>query len=127
MAQHIAESLEEILEEWKLREKVFVITTDNAANMKKAISDMNSIKWQACGTHTLQLIIGKGLIPAKLLILRVKRLIDFFMRPKQSECLEDIQKKYPNANKDENLESNEQISAKDTAKYLRLVNDVATC
>ncbi|GBC46886.2 zinc finger BED domain-containing protein 4-like [Rhizophagus irregularis DAOM 181602=DAOM 197198] len=86
-AQHIAESLEETLEEWKLREKVFVITTDNATNMKKAISDMNSIKWQACGAHTLQLIIGKGLIPAKSLILR---------------------------------------SAKDTAKYLRLVNDVAT-
>jgi hypothetical protein len=108
-AQHIAESLEETLEEWKLREKVFVITTDNGANMKKAISDMNLIKWQACGAHTLQLIIGKGLVPAKPLILRVKRLIDFFMRPKQSERLEDIQKRYPNANKDENLESNEQI------------------
>ncbi|PKC50415.1 hypothetical protein RhiirA1_486419, partial [Rhizophagus irregularis] len=40
--------------------------------------------------------------------------------------LRKYSKKYPNANKDENLESNEQISAKDTAKYLRLVNDVAT-
>lgn len=108
-AQHIAESLEETLEEWKLREKVFIITTDNAANMKKAVSDMKSIEWQACSAHTLQLIIGKGLIPAKPLILRVKRLIDFFMRPKQSERLEDIQKKYPNANKDESSESDEQI------------------
>ena len=60
--------------------------------------------------HTLQLIIGKGLVPVKSLIIRVKRLIDFFMRPKQSERLEDIQKKYPVANKnndDESLESDE--------------------
>jgi hypothetical protein len=108
-AQHIAESLEEVLEKWNLREKVFVITTDNAANMKKAISDMDAIEWQGCSAHTLQLIIGKGLVPVKALIMRVKRLIEFFMRPKQSERLEDIQKKYPNANKngDKNLEIGE--------------------
>jgi transposase-like protein len=108
-AQHIAESLEETLEEWKLREKVFVITTDNAANMKKAISNMNSVEWQGCCAHTLQLIIGKGLVPVKSLIMRAKRLIEFFMSSKQSERLEDIQKNYPNANKDydENLETNE--------------------
>ena len=110
IALHITESLEEILDEWKLREKVFVITSDNAANMKKAISDMKLIEWQGCCAHTLQLIIGKGLVPVKSLIIRVKRLIDFFMRPKQSERLEDIQKKYPDANKnndDESLESDE--------------------
>ena len=107
-AQHIAESLEEIFEKWKLREKVFTITTDNAANMKKAISNMN-VEWQGCSAHTLQLIIGKGLIPVKALIIRVKWLIEFFTRPKQSERLEDIQKNYPNVNKngDENLEIGE--------------------
>ncbi|GET67422.1 zinc finger BED domain-containing protein 4-like [Rhizophagus irregularis DAOM 181602=DAOM 197198] len=79
-AQHVAESLEEVFNEWNLRDKVFTITTDNAANMKKVIA------------------IGKALVPVKALIMRVKRLIEFFMRPKQSERLEDIQKKYPNAN-----------------------------
>ena len=108
-AEHITESLEKTLEDWKLREKVFVITTDNAANMKKAVSNMNAIEWQGCNAHTLQLIIGKGLVPVKVLIKRVKRLIEFFMSSKQSERLEDIQKNYPNANKDydENLETNE--------------------
>jgi len=107
-AHHIMESLEETLSEWKLREKAFTITTDNAANMKKAILDMKGIEWQGCTAHTLQLVIGKGLVLVKKLIARVKRLIDFFMRPKQSERLEDIQKKYPNANRienDENLET----------------------
>ena len=109
-AQYIAESLEETLEEWKLRDKVFIITTDNAANMKKAISDMDLVEWQGCSAHTLQLIIGRGLVPVKLLIVRIKWLINFFMRSKQSEHLEDIQKKYPNASKEGgNSEVNEQI------------------
>jgi hypothetical protein len=70
---------------------------------------MNSVEWQGCCAHTLQLIIGKGLVPVKSLIMRAKRLIEFFMSSKQSERLEDIQKNYPNANKDydENLETNE--------------------
>ena len=107
-AEHITESLEEILEDWKLREKVFVITTDNAANMKKAVSNMNAIQWQGCDAHTLQLIIGKGLVPVKVLVKRVKCLIEFFMSSKQSERLEDIQKKYPDANKaDDNLQDDE--------------------
>ncbi|CAB5386644.1 unnamed protein product [Rhizophagus irregularis] len=133
-AQHITESLEEILEKWNLRDKVFTITTDNAANMKKAISNMNAVEWQECSAHILQLIIGKGLVPVKALIMRVKRLIEFFLRPKQSERLKDIQKKYPNANKKDTEDSEtdiedeqeENIDAKDTAKYLHLINDVAT-
>jgi len=77
--------------------------------MKKAIADMNNVRWQGCSAHTLQLIVGKALVPVKTLIGRVKRLIEFFMRPKQSERLEDIQKKYPNANLeiDENLDEAE--------------------
>jgi len=74
-----------------------MITTDSGSNMKKAIKEMNSvasnIKWQPCAAHTLQLVIGKGLNLIKLLVLRTKRLIDFFLRPKQSERLEKIQKK----------------------------------
>ena len=53
---------------------------------------MEEIEWHPCASHTLQLVIGKGLIPVKKLILRVKRLINFFSRPKQAEKLEDAQK-----------------------------------
>ena len=52
-----------------------------------------NIQWQPCMAHTLQLVVGKGVNLVKLLVLRAKRLIDFFLRPKQSERLEDIQKK----------------------------------
>jgi len=49
----------------------------------------------------LQLIIGKGLIPVKKLISRVKQLINFFSKPKQAKRLENIQKSI-NENKREN-------------------------
>lgn len=95
-SQHIADTLLTILDEWNLKEKVYFIVIDNGANIKKAIKDMksssNNITWQPCTAHTLQLIVGKGLSSVKLLVLRAKRLIDFFLRPKQSERLEEIQK-----------------------------------
>ena len=94
-AENISDTLFVILDEWYLREKVHMITTDNGSNMKKAVKDMSlissNIRWQPCTAHTLQLVVEKGLNLVKLLVLRAKRLIDFFLRPKQSERLEKIQ------------------------------------
>ncbi len=63
--------------------------------MKRAIKDMSKIShnitWQSCTAHTLQLVVRKGLACIKLLVLKAKRLIDFFMKLKQSERLENIQ------------------------------------
>ncbi|GES77744.1 zinc finger BED domain-containing protein 1-like [Rhizophagus clarus] len=96
-SENISDTLFYILDEWDLREKVHIIVTDNGANIKKAIKDIGTIskniKWQSCAAHTLQLIVGKELNLVKLLVLKAKRLIDFFLRPKQSERLEEIQKK----------------------------------
>src|SRR2546430_6880727 len=76
IAQNISDALLVILDQWKLREKVYIITTDNDANMKKVIKDMNevspNIKWQLCAIHMLQLVIKKGLNPIKLLVSRAK-------------------------------------------------------
>ncbi len=93
-ANHIREVLEYIINEWNLNGKVLSITTDNGSNIKKAVNDMEGIEWLGCRAHTLQLVVGKGLMPVKILVARAKRLIDFFMKPKQSERLEDIQKFY---------------------------------
>ena len=41
-AENISDALLVILDQWEIREKVHMITTDNGANMKKAIKDMNS-------------------------------------------------------------------------------------
>ena len=94
-AIHIKDTLESILNEWGIREKVFIITTDNASNMKKCVQSIEGVNRLGCTAHTLQLVIGKGMKPAEILVARVKQLIDFFMRPKQSERLEDAQKIFP--------------------------------
>ena len=100
-AEHISECFENILKQWKIRHITNTITTDNGSNMKKSIKLLNGVNWVGCFAHTLQLVVGKGLHTAKILILRVKRLIDFFMTPKQSERLEKIQKDHPSlANND---------------------------
>jgi hypothetical protein len=71
---------------------------------------MEDVKWLGCTAHTLQLVVGKGMKLAEILITRVKRLIDFFLRPKQSERLEDVQVKFPElANNQNNLDDNEEI------------------
>ena len=95
-ADHIRNTLEDIINYWDLNGKIHAITTDNASNMKKAIANMKGVMWQNCSSHTLQLIIGKALKPCEILIARAKRLIDFFLRPKQSERLAEVQKNYPN-------------------------------
>ena len=106
-AAHILEALELILEEWKIRNKVYTITTDNGSNVKKAIGDMKGVKWLGCVAHTLHLIVGKGLMPAQILIMRVKCLIDFFMRPKQNEQIEEIQKQFPDIGNDNDKKNND--------------------
>ena len=67
--------------------------------MKKAIKEMNSvasnIKWQPCAAYTLQLVIGKGLSSIKLLILRTKRLIDFF-KTQAKRTIRKYTKKFTN-------------------------------
>ncbi len=43
---------------------------------------MKGVNWLRCIAHTLQLVIGKGMKLAEVLIARVKCLIDFFLQPK---------------------------------------------
>ncbi|GES96177.1 zinc finger BED domain-containing protein 4-like [Rhizophagus clarus] len=109
---HIKDTLVNILNEWNICEKVYIITTDNAS---------------------------KGMKPAEILIARTKQLIDFFMRPKQSECLEDTQKKFPGLLNElerkialQNEEDNEQdeqdiIDPSNTSAYLHTIADTPIC
>ena len=123
-AEHILETLESVLEEWEIRDKVYTITTDNGSNVKKAINNMRGVKWLGCVAHTLHLVVGKGMIPAQVLIMRAKRLIDFFMRPKQSERLEIIQKKFSDIAKNSNKEINiDGLEEEDEEVYNLLKNN----
>ena len=92
-AENIVELLNQIIDMWKLNGKIFTITTDNGSNMVCAGHLMEGIIRLPCTAHTLQLVIGKGLMPAETLIARAKRLMLFFTSPKQTEKLIEIQKR----------------------------------
>ncbi|CAG8527853.1 28483_t:CDS:2 [Racocetra persica] len=102
----------------EIQNKIFIITTNNDTNVKRAVLDMKNMKWLNCTSHTLQLVVTKRLISAKVLIKRVKHIIKFFMRPKQCERLEEVQARFletqnindcENENKNDNNTSNFKI------------------
>ncbi|CAG8778024.1 2582_t:CDS:2, partial [Cetraspora pellucida] len=68
--------------------------SDNSSNMKKALNQISWIKRVSYTAYTIQLVVGKGMLSAKVLIARAKRLISFFTRPKQNERLINVQKQY---------------------------------
>jgi len=83
-SKNIVNCLNQIIENWDLNGKIFTITTDNGSNMVKAgklLQDSNDITRFPCVAHTLQLVVGKGLIPAERLVAQAKRLINFSPRP----------------------------------------------
>ncbi|GBC16434.1 zinc finger BED domain-containing protein 4-like [Rhizophagus irregularis DAOM 181602=DAOM 197198] len=89
----IQHALEKIITQWELQNKVFFCTTDNASNMKKCLNQIVWLHRLSCTAHTIQLVVGKGLLTAEILIARAKRLINFFTSPKQNERLLNAQKK----------------------------------
>jgi len=100
-SNNICNVLRNIISNWNLTGKVFTMTTDNGSNMVKAGKLMNELTRLPCTAHTLQLVVGKGLVPAEVLIARAKRLINFFTTPKQTEKLLEIQKSTNHINNNE--------------------------
>lgn len=56
-AIHLAAELKRIVRHWGVEEKVALVVSDNAANIKKAISEVNNWKHFGCFAHTLNLIV----------------------------------------------------------------------
>src|SRR5262249_33066183 len=71
----------------------------------------------SCTAHTIQLVVGKGLLAAEILIAHAKRLINFFTSPKQNERLLNAQK--------QNSEDVEEESNLQTIFY-RAITDIET-
>jgi hypothetical protein len=95
----IKDLLENEIRKWELDWKLSAITTDNGSNMVSALKLLkNSLEIDRipCSAHTFQLCIKKALNyndEIKALVLRAKRLINFFSSPKQLEALEKQQER----------------------------------
>jgi hypothetical protein len=49
----IADTIKNIIQKWKIEDRVISITTDNSANVVSAIHELKSIKRLFCAAHTL--------------------------------------------------------------------------
>ncbi|GES96758.1 zinc finger BED domain-containing protein 1-like [Rhizophagus clarus] len=94
-ANQIQETLKDIINQWSLKEKIFFCISDNAT------------------------MIGKGLLPAEILIVRVKHVINFFSTPKQSERLITAQK-------DNSNDLNNDLTKESCKYFLHIITDVDT-
>ncbi|CAG8796421.1 12043_t:CDS:2, partial [Dentiscutata erythropus] len=114
----IMKCIEEVLEHWDIKNKVFSIISDSRANMKSACNKLG-VKWILCSAHILNLIVQKGLLSAKHLITQINYLITFFTAPKQSKCLEVVQASIQKQQKSDQEKNKENI-------FLRAQSDIVT-
>lgn len=56
-AENIALAIQEVMDQWQIRTKVVAIVTDNAAAMKKAVSECLNKRNHFCVAHTLNLAV----------------------------------------------------------------------
>lgn len=80
-AANLAKELNNVVTEWKIKDKLLMVVSDNAANIKAAI---NSLRWKhyGCFAHTVNLVVSDGLKDEEVinLIARVKYIVGHFKR-----------------------------------------------
>ena len=80
-AENLAETMEKVLQDWKLEStKVVRVTVDHAANIQKAIIDSLHWKCLGCVGHAINLCVRAGLNKPQVhtAIGRCSRLVTFF-------------------------------------------------
>ena len=91
-SENIANELKRMTEEWGIQDKIVACTTDNAANMVRAIQLCN---WRhvPCFAHSLNLVVQTSLEVITETRAKVKAVVEYFKRsPQALEKLHNIQR-----------------------------------
>uniref|UniRef100_UPI00358E7A74 E3 SUMO-protein ligase ZBED1-like isoform X1 n=2 Tax=Myxine glutinosa TaxID=7769 RepID=UPI00358E7A74 len=80
--EHIASALHEILEDWKLKDKLSAVVTDNETNITEAVREGLGFPHISCFGHTLNLMVKVGLNSRgiKTTLARCSKLVEFARR-----------------------------------------------
>lgn len=71
--------IQSIIDEWQLKDKIVLVVSDNAANIKGAISTLELTHF-GCFAHSLNLIVQEALKTQSNLINTVKTIVGHFKR-----------------------------------------------
>ncbi|KAJ8930409.1 hypothetical protein NQ314_016804 [Rhamnusium bicolor] len=80
IALNLATRLKETVQEWDLENKIILTVSDNASNIKSAISTELGWKFFGCFAHTLNLTVQDALILVLPIIDKVKTIVSHFKR-----------------------------------------------
>ncbi|CAH1113759.1 unnamed protein product [Psylliodes chrysocephalus] len=81
-SKNLANEISNIAREWEITDKILLIVSDNASNIKGAIMNELNLKHFGCFAHTLNLIVNHSLdIPEILsLLAKVRKVVAHFKR-----------------------------------------------
>lgn len=80
---NLAEALRQIARDWNIEEKITLAVSDNAANIKSAITKELGWKFFGCFAHSINLVVTDGLtVSAEInsLISKIKAIVSHFKR-----------------------------------------------
>lgn len=78
-AENLKDELTRVVTEWGIKEKVFAIATDNAANITKAVK-LTSWNHLSCLAHTINLIVQGGIKEINHIQTKIKAIVEYFHR-----------------------------------------------
>lgn len=84
---NIVNNLKSILKFWNIENKVCAIVSDNAANMVKAINDIDQTYLVRCTAHSIQLSINSGIQNnvVKETINKLRKIVGHFNRSETAQ------------------------------------------
>ena len=95
-AVNLAKELEEAFDEYSISNKITAVVTDNAANIKCAVSRLGNIEdGQSCFAHTLNLCVKHGIEehpPTQEAVKKVKNIVTFFNH--STQAVNDLKKEH---------------------------------
>lgn len=82
---NIVSNLKSVLKIWDIENKVVAFICDNAANMVKAINDMDKFNLVRCTAHSIQLSVNAGLknYITKELINKLRKIVGYLIEVRQ--------------------------------------------
>ena len=82
-SENLSQELKRIIQEYKLEDKIVLAVSDNAANIKKAVTDLH---WKhfGCFAHQLNIIVTKAIHLIDGLLCSVKTIVKYFKRSPQA-------------------------------------------
>ena len=96
-ADFITAELNTVIDDWQLRRSSLHIVTDNAANVRKAVSQVQDTAWRPCFAHTLQLCVNGALNAREVsdlpkIVAKARNIVSHFRRsPLATTSLEKAQ------------------------------------